>query len=35
MVDHFSRFGLDDLDEEEEEDMDNFQSRPISIVNDP
>jgi nuclear pore complex protein Nup98-Nup96 len=35
MVDHFSRFGLDDLDEEEDEDMDNFQSKPISIVNDP
>ncbi|KAF3326515.1 nuclear pore complex protein Nup96 isoform X1 [Carex littledalei] len=36
MVDHFSRFGLDDLDEDEEdEEMDNFQTRPISIVNDP
>lgn len=34
-VDHFSRFGLDDLDEEEDEHMDTFQARPTSIVNDP
>ncbi|KAJ4796506.1 Nuclear pore complex protein NUP96 [Rhynchospora pubera] len=33
-VDHFSRFGLDDLDEEEDEDMEDSRTRPISIVDD-